>query len=98
MGKIAILPCDINSRGKYLDNRALPSNYVEDFTLMGFIVDRYQEALTILTNDSYQLVEQQGGADIYIDSPQDLQQIKTLLRANNIRCDFSDIADSLYQA
>lgn len=98
MGKIALLPCDINSRGIYLENRVLPVNYMEDFTLMGFIVDCYQEALTLLTNNSYQLVEQKGGADIYIDTPQDLQKIKALLRANNICCDFSDIADSIYQA
>jgi hypothetical protein len=40
MGKIALLPCDINSRGKYLSNRDLPQNYMADFTLMGFVVDR----------------------------------------------------------
>ena len=98
MGKIALLPCDINSRGESLDNMVLPSKYMEDYSLMGFIVDRYQEALTLLTNNSYQLVEQKGGADIYIDTLLDLQKIKSLLRANNIRCDFSDIADSIYQA
>ena len=98
MGKIAILPCDINSRGKYLGNRELPNNYMGDFTLMGFVVDRYQEALTLLTKFSYRLDEQEGGTDICIDSPLDLQEIKALLTANNIRCDFSDIADTLYQA
>lgn len=98
MAKIAILPDDMNSRCKYLDNTMLPSNYMEDFTLLGFIVDRYPEALTILANDSYQLVEHKGGADIYIDTPQDLQKIKALLTANSVRCEFSDIADSLYQA
>ena len=98
MGKIALLPCDMNSRGKYLCNRKLPKNYMGDFTLMGFVVDRYQEALTLLTKSNYRLNEQKGGVDIYIDTPQDLQDIKALLTANNISCDFSDIADTLYQA
>ena len=98
MGKIALLPSDINSRGKYLCNRELPNNYMGDFTLMGFVVDRYQEALTLLTKSNYRLNEQKGGVDICIDTPQDLQEIKALLTANNIRCDFSDIADTLYQA
>ncbi len=98
MGKIALLPCDINIRGKYLGNKELPDNYMGDFTLMGFVVDRYQEALTLLTNSRYRLDEQQGGADICINSPKDIQEIKTLLTANNIRCDFSDIADTIYQA
>lgn len=98
MGKIALLPCDSNSRGKYLDNRELPNNYMGDFTLMGFIVDRYQEALTLLTKHGYRLDEQVGGTDICIDTPLDLQEIKALLTTNNMSCDFSDIADTLYQA
>jgi hypothetical protein len=44
------------------------------------------------------LDEQDGGTDIYIDNALRLQEIETLLAANKIRCDFSDIADTLYQA
>lgn len=98
MGKIALLPCDVNSRAKYLANRTLPTNYMEDFTLMGFVVDRYTEALTLLTQHSYQLEKQRGGADIFIHRAADLQKIRALLNANDISCDFSDIADSIYQA
>ena len=61
MGKIALLPCDSNSRGKYLANRELPNNYMGDFTLMGFVVDRYHEALSLLKKSSYRLEKQQGG-------------------------------------
>jgi hypothetical protein len=98
MGKIALLPCNVNSRAKYLAGRTLPPNYMEDFTLMGFVVDRYTEALTLLTRHSYQLEKQKGGADIYIHTAEDLQKIRSLLNANGISCDFSDIADSIYQA
>lgn len=98
MGKIAFLPCDINSRGKYLGSRELPNNYMGDFTLMGFVVDRYQEALTLLTSAGYQLEKHEGGIDIFIDTPRHLSEIKALLTRNNIRCDYSDIADTLYQA
>ena len=98
MGKIALLPSDCRSRGIYLGNKKLPDNYMADFTLMDFVVDRYQEALTLLTLEGYQLEEQIGGSDICIDDAKRLQEIKTLLTANNIRCDFSDIADTFYQA
>jgi hypothetical protein len=98
MGKIALLPCDMNIRGKYLGNRELPDNYMGDFTLMGFVVDRYQDALALLAHSSFRLDEQQGGADICINTPQDIQEIKAILTANDIRCDFSDIADTIYQA
>ena len=98
MGKVALLPCDTNSRGKYLANRELPNNYMADFTLMGFVVDRYQEAITVLTKSRYRLDEQEGGTDIAISTPLDLLEIKEILTANNISCDFSDIADTIYQA
>ena len=98
MGKIALLPCDIKSRGIYLGNKELPQNYMGEFSLMGFVVDSYQEAITLLTSAGYQLDEQQGGTDISIDTPQQLPKIKAFLAANNIRCEFSDIADTFYQA
>jgi hypothetical protein len=98
MAKIALLPSDINNRGKYLSNRELPNNYMGDFTLMGFVVDRYHEALTVLTKSRFRLESQEGGSDICINNPLDLQEINNLLTANNIRCDYSDIADTLYQA
>ncbi len=98
MGKVALLPCDPNSRGKYLDNRELPHNYMADFTLMGFVVDRYHEAIAVLAGSKYRLDEQEGGTDIAITSPLDLLEIKAILTANNISCDFSDIADTIYQA
>lgn len=98
MTKIALLPPDICSRGTYLDSRRLPTNYMEDFTLLGFVVDRYQPALEILRSAGFVLEEQSGGADISVDSFSLLPEIADLLAANGIRCDLSDIADTLYQA
>ena len=98
MGIIALVPCDIHSRGKYLGSRKLPPNYMADFTLMGFVVDRYQDARTLLTAAGYHLEEQEGGSDIRISNPEHLLEIKALLTTHNINCDFSDVADTLYQA
>jgi hypothetical protein len=98
MGKIALLPYDYNIRGKYLDNIELPNNYMGDFTLMGFLVDRYQEAVAILTSAGYRLEKLEAGIDIQIETPGHLLQMKALLTANDISFDFSDIADTIYQA
>lgn len=98
MGKIALLPSDYNIRGKYLGNIELPSNYMGDFTLMGFLVDRYQEAVDILTSAGYRLDKLEVGTDIHIETPGHLLKMKALLTANDISCDFSDIADTIYQA
>lgn len=98
MGTIALLPCDTKSRADYLSNRGLPDHYMGDFSLMGFVVDRYQDACTLLASAGYRLIRREGGMDINIDAPLHLAKIKALLTANNIRCDWSDIADTLYQA
>lgn len=98
MTKIALLPADSMSRGQYLCNRELPVNYMGDFTLMGFVVDRYQDAFILLAAAGFRLDKLEGGADICIDNPQCLPEIANLLAASDIRCDFSDIADTLYQA
>lgn len=98
MGIIALVPCDMHSRGKYLGSRKLPPNYMADFTLMGFVVDRYQDARTLLITAGYRLDEQEGGSDIRITSPGHLLEIKALLTDHDIKCDFSDVADTLYQA
>jgi len=98
MGTIALLPCDSKSRANYLGTRELPTNYMGDFTLMGFVVDRYQDACTLLVSAGYQLNRQEGGMDINIETPLHLPEIQALLTANDIRCDWLDIADTLYQA
>lgn len=98
MGTIALLPGDCRSRALYLGNRELPDNYMADFTLLGFVVGRYQEAVALLRAAGYRLEEQQGGADICVDTPGTLREIAALLHANSISCDLADIADTLYQA
>lgn len=98
MGKIALIPCGLKCRELYLGNLELPMNYMGDFTVMGLVVDRYQEAVNLLTSTGYQLREKNGGADIFIDTPLRLAEIKACLEANSISCDLSDIADTFYQA
>ena len=97
MAKIALLPSDIISR-KDICNKELPNNYMGDYTLMGFVVDNYHGARGLLSSVGYRLVQREGGTDIYIDTPSRLPEIRALLTANNISCEFSDIADTLYQA
>ncbi len=69
-----------------------------DFTVMGFVVDRYSEALDLLSSAGFRLDQQEGGTGIFIDTPCRLPEIGALMAVNNISCEFSDIADTLYQA
>ncbi len=98
MFKIALLPHDVKTRGVYLGSRKLPSNYMADFSLMGFVVDRYEDALTVIKSSGYRVDMLVAGSDIRVEKSEDLTEIQALLQRNNICCDYSDIADSLYQA
>lgn len=98
MTKIAILPIDAACRAEYLGSRQLPVNYMSDYSLMGFVVDRYSEALELLSSSGYHLDKLQFGAEILIQTPRNLTEICSLLARNSIQCDLTDIVDSLYQA
>jgi len=98
MTKIAILPIDSVCRAEYINNQQLPFNYMSDFSLMGFVVDRYNDALALLTSSGYSLERLKFGAEIFIQTPRNLPEIRNLLIKNSIQCEFTDIVDSLYQA
>ncbi len=98
MFTLALLPSDFESRGIYLCSRQLPANYMGDFSLMGFVVDNYPDALKLLISSGYQVDELDGGADISIDTPESIPEIAAFLAANHIRSDLTDIADTIYQA
>lgn len=76
----------------------IPVNYMSDFTIMGFIVDRFEDALTLLHTAGYHIDIHKTGADIIIENSNDLPGIQALFSQNEIHCDYSDIADTIYQS
>jgi len=95
--KMPLLPSDISRRAQYLQHR-LPQRYMEDFSLLGLVVDRFPEACRLLAEHGYQLTEEDGVAEISIDFIRQLQPLMTLLESGRIGCELADIADTVYQA
>ena len=98
MNRVVLCASDIMSRARYLDGQQLPVNYMEDYSLLGFVVDHYADAIRLLLSEGYQVEAAGEGAVITVNSPKQLQAIQAMLIGNQIRCEYSDIADSLYQA
>jgi len=98
MAIVALVHSDSKRRSLYLESRGLPVHYMGDFSVMGFVVDHYREAFDLLQKAGYQLSRRGSGADILISSPRQCAEIRALMIDNDIACDFSDIADTLYQA
>lgn len=70
-----------------------------DFSVMGFVVDRDDAAVALLTSRGYQSKQVESGVEIRIEGGSgQLLDIRNILSTENINCEFSDIADTLYQA
>ncbi len=98
MGKIVILPEDCKSRASYLADTTLPVFYMSDFTLMGLMVSRYSDALELLESHGLLLEKKKGGSDLTVENPSHILEIQNLLTENGITSQYSDIADTIYQA
>ena len=98
MGKIALLPEDLPERAEYLEELGVPCNYMEDFSVLGIIVDRYQESLALLHESGFVIEKLAAGSMISLKDRSSLGMILGLLSENQIRCDYKDIADTFYQA
>jgi len=98
MKRVVLCHSAAQSRANYLQSQTLPDNYMGDYTVMGLIVDCYDDAIALLTSFGYQLEPKNGYSEVLIDSPKQLTIIKNILATEDIYCEHSDIADTLYQA
>ncbi len=98
MTQLALVARDPASRGRYLCGRTLPVQYMADFSILGFLVDRYPEACCILRKAGYALEIHSDGTEITIASRQEIVAVHSLLAEHRIHCEFADVADTIYQA
>ena len=99
MARIVLVADDCASRAAYLENCQLPSAYMEDFSIQGFTVREYEQALALLMAAGYRVQPQHPcSADVEIVSAGQLAAIHQLLLTHGIQAQLSDIADTMYQA
>lgn len=98
MAKIALIANSSESRSKYLQSAHMPVFYMEDFSILGLLVEKYEEARTVLKNKGYTIIKLEGGSDIHLDHPGQISTIITTLLQHDIHAELSDIADTIYQA
>ena len=72
---------------------------MEDFSLPGLLVDRYEEACALLRADGVTLVEGDGvGVELELAAYHQLPAVLDRLAQGRISCQLADIADTIYQA
>lgn len=98
MGKIAVLPKKHHCRAHYLEEKKLPATYMEDFTLMGFLVEEFDKAVSLLKQAGYYVEYKKCGSEILIHNSKNISDIGAIFSENNIKYSWSDVADTIYQA
>ena len=98
MAKIALIPEGVAEKSEFINNLGLPVNYMEDFSVLGIVVDRYQDSVAVLKKSGFTIESLKPGAIISCEDPSGIGKILALLSTQSIRCNYQDIADSFYQA
>lgn len=98
MARIPILPDNQQELEKYLGKQHLPRNYMEDFSILGFVAEKFEAALTLLAANGFEMQIHNIGAEIDITSSSEILTIRDLLLAHDINCSYRDIAETIYQA
>lgn len=98
MAKIALIPEGAAEKSEFINNLGLPVNYMEDFSVLGIVVDRYQDSVAVLKKSGFIIENLKPGAIISCADPSGIATMLALLSTQRIRCNYQDIADSFYQA
>ncbi len=77
--------------------RPLPDFYMEDFTVLGLLVSPWEAAARILSENGFEVLRTDGGAEVVVDSPDRLEDAVRALARNGVRCEVSDVAEQIYQ-
>jgi hypothetical protein len=77
--------------------RPLPTFYMSDYSVLGLLVDRPEEAVRVLGEHKYPLTENDCGAEVAINHPKRLQEIVRLLSTQGLGCEIADVVSEVYQ-
>jgi hypothetical protein len=81
------------------DLRTLPINYMGDYSVIGILVDRLDDAVKMLQANGYAVTEGSSSclAEVHIRSSENIGELIDLLGANGIRCEVGDVVHSIYR-
>lgn len=100
MGQFPILPSSMRLVKRELPgmpDTPLPEFYMEDFTILGLLVSRCDEAVRILKDSAFNVVQTSGGAEVVIQDSDHMQRAFSVLNDRGIDCELADVAEQMYQ-
>jgi hypothetical protein len=74
-----------------------PLFYMNDFSVLGLLVDKLAKALEVIEADGYRVVHGTCSAKVYFESHRSFKNIFTILQRNRIAYGSSDLVGCVYQ-
>jgi hypothetical protein len=105
MGKMPILSKDRGKSPKdpgqpmacYPLNRPLPIFYMSDYSVLGLVVDKLEEAVRVLGENGFLVLDETGDLEVSINHPGQLRDIVRLFKEHGIGCEVRDVVNGIYQ-
>jgi hypothetical protein len=105
MGKIPLVANDRGPTGKdpqhprecYVIARPLPIFYMSDYSVLGLLVDKLEEAVRVLGRNHFSVTQEVGDIEVQVDTADRLPEIVQVLKVNGISCEIADLVGGIYQ-
>lgn len=95
---VPIVPSNPENRALYFTEQDIPDKYMEDYSKIGFMVERYEDSIALLLGAGYRLQRKRYGASLQLEDAMGLAEVRALLHSASLYCEYGDIADTFYQA
>jgi len=96
MPRLPIMPSESNATS-CLPDSSLPSFYMEDYTVLGLRVGKFDAALRLLEKNGIRIFKGRGYSELSVEKRDQIPHIILLLNANDISCVMADVMEQLYQ-
>jgi len=95
--QITVSQPEANGHLKYSDCRLLPASYMSEYSVLGLVVDKLDQAIQTLSGNGLGVTREVFGAELDIDNSAHLTEIVEMLLGAGIYCSIGDVIDSVYQ-
>jgi len=84
-------------KGCYPLARPLPIFYMSDYSVLGLLVDQLEEAVRVLGENQFSVLDEDGDLEVAMNHPGQLPEIVRLLGGKGISSEIADVVSGIYQ-
>ncbi len=77
--------------------RPLPISYMAEYSVLGLLVDKLEEAVRVLGENRFPVLDAAGDLEVAMNHPGQLHEIVRLLKEHDLECEIADVVSGIYQ-